>query len=126
MRRKLLCTFALLLSTTFVASCGEEQNNNQNGNVEVTKYSIQFMVDGKEYYKISSSGNEMINLPSEPTMDGKVFKGWFLDEQFTKPFSNDMYLNDKMENDLVIYAKMIDASNIIPVKKVANFLSMMN
>lgn len=121
MRRKLLCTFALLLSTTFVASCGEEQNNNQNGNVEVTKYSIQFMVDGKEYYKISSSGNEMINLPSEPTMDGKVFKGWFLDEQFTKPFSNDMYLNDKMENDLVIYAKMIDASNIIPVKKVANF-----
>lgn len=69
-------------------------------------YNLNFMSDGdKVHYTIVSSGNEKIDLPEEPSKKGYTFGGWYMDENYTTPFTSDSLLNKDLDSDLKIYAK---------------------
>lgn len=58
--------FALVLSFALTA-CGK------------VALKLTFKVDGADYATISTSGDEVIKMPENPTKDGFIFDGWFWD-----------------------------------------------
>lgn len=69
-------------------------------------YKLNFMSDSeKVHYTIVSSGNEKIDLPEEPSKKGYNFGGWYMDENYTVPFTSESLVNKDLEGDLKIYAK---------------------
>ena len=102
--RKLLVLFLLIsLVFTFVA-CNKS-----------IKFNINFISDDETVHIISTSGNETITLPENPTKDGYVFDGWYWDKDiWEKPFTASSLLNVPLQNDMKVYAKWLSYEETIP------------
>lgn len=44
-----------------------------------TNYTLTFISDGEIYQTIETNGNEVIDLPIDPTKEGYDFDGWYWD-----------------------------------------------
>ncbi|HBK02761.1 MAG TPA: hypothetical protein DDY77_07020, partial [Clostridiales bacterium] len=79
----------------------------------VTAYSINFVADGTVYAKISTKGNEIVNLPANPKKEGYVFDGWYFDsEVWEKPFTANSLLNTPLSIDMYVYAKFTKVETV--------------
>ncbi len=76
-------------------------------------FSINFIVDGKVYDIVSTSGEEVISLPETPQKDGYIFDAWYWDENtWQRPFTANSLLNEPLKNDMNVYAKFIKDDDI--------------
>ncbi len=93
--KKLLCVFLVVLTLVLgLSACGSKAPK------------ISFVVDGEVYKTIETSGEEYLLFPQNPTKDGYVFEGWFLDEGiWSEPIDGYFLLNDKLTQDISVYAK---------------------
>ena len=96
MKQKIsLILLSLLMLVLMFSSCG--------GVVEI---SVNFVVDGEAYHTISTTGEEAITMPQNPTKEGYVFDGWYWDNNtFQKPFTANSLLNQELNGDMSVYAK---------------------
>ena len=72
------------------------------------KFEIDFIVDGKVYQTVEMSRSESVRIPADPTKDGYVFDGWYLDEGiWEKPFTANSLLDAPISYDMSmkVYAK---------------------
>ena len=93
---KLLLILALVIciSATIVAC---------NKNV---KFKINFIVDDEIYQTLDTSGNEVIQMPENPTKDRYAFDGWYWDkDSWKKPFSANSLLDAPLSGNMSVYAK---------------------
>ncbi len=93
----LLLSFMLALSVVGLIACDEK-------NVTVK---VKFMVDGAVYHELSvTSGATNITFPENPSKDGFVFDGWFLDvNDWSKPFNVNSVGQAPIIEDTSVYAK---------------------
>ena len=71
-----------------------------------TVYTVSFVVDGEEYYSLSTAGCESITLPKAPEKDGYRFDGWYFDsESFTERLYSASFATEYLESDLTVYAR---------------------
>ena len=97
MKKKVLILFGVILALVFafaLTACGK------------VSLKLTFKVDGVDYATISTSGDEVIKMPENPTKDGYVFDGWFWDEgTWQKPFTANSLLDTPLSSDMSVYAK---------------------
>ena len=97
-------------------SSGNATDSSSNGG-GVTVYSINLIVDGSVYAKISTKGNEIVNLPANPKKEGYVFDGWYLDnEVWKKPFTATSLLDTPLSSDMSVYAKWTAENHVATFK----------
>ena len=98
--KKRFLTFILTIATMLMcifgfSACG--------GNVE---FAINFVVENEVYATVSTSGNEVISIPENPTKDDYTFDGWYWDENvWEKPFTANSLLDAPLSSDMKVYAK---------------------
>ncbi len=129
----LISCFSILSIGAFLASCdnGEQNNNDNKGNenppiddkepieyespVEpAPSYTVSFDTDGGgNITPISVDKNTKAKAPSDPKKDGKVFAGWYLNDQlfsFDTPITSDITLKAKWEGTSVSLGGIIGNS----------------
>ena len=100
---------------------GTTENNKPGtipGDTETTYYKVSFAIALEEYKnrvtlpndKLYKEGTEIQYLPT-PAVRDMLFMGWYYDAAMTKPVA----LTDKVNSDLVLYAKVVDTSGDISV-----------
>ena len=90
-----LILLSLLMLVLVFSGCG--------GPVEI---SVSFVVDGETYHTVSTTGENAITMPQNPTKEGYVFDGWYWDNNtFQKPFTSNSLLNQELSGDMSVYAK---------------------
>ena len=118
MKRKfilyLVLVFCLILTLATFLSCSTDVDSSSS-----SKHTIRFYVDSGSGYELygaafRSKGNELIRFPKDPTRDGYVFDGWYLDKLFStssevKPNS---YLTKEITEDIDVYAKFVLKSSV--------------
>ena len=93
--KRLLTIFVLVLMCVGLAACNKP-----------VEFNVNFVVDGKIYQTIGTSGNEAISIPQNPTKDGYTFEGWYWDEGvWQKPFTANSLLDVPLSSDMSVYAK---------------------
>ena len=88
------------------------------GDTETTYYKVSFAVALEEYKsrvtlpedKLYKEGTEIQYLPT-PAVRDLLFMGWYYDAAMTEPVN----LTDKVNSDLMLYAKVVDTSEDISV-----------
>ena len=97
MKKKVSILFGVILALVFafaLTACGK------------VSLKLTFKVDGVDYATISTSGDEVISMPENPTKDGFVFDGWFWDEgTWQRPFTANSLLDTPLSSDMSVYAK---------------------
>lgn len=75
-----------------------------NSNVN---YSISFNSNGgTDVLSVQSKGNTSITMPNDPTKDGYIFDGWYLDNiTFSQPFTANSLLDWPLSSNMMVYAK---------------------
>ena len=63
------------------------------GSVEKT---VHFELDGEEVYSVELSGDQVLQIPTEPTYDGYFFLGWFKDQECTEKYNFDEIVSPGM------------------------------
>ena len=108
MRKAIVIKFNLLLIVLLsfcilaFTACGDK---------EVDNFNLTFKVDGTSYETISTTGDEAISIPNNPTKNGYTFAGWYWDEgTWNEPFTANSLLNAPISSDMSVYAKF-DAIN---------------
>lgn len=72
------------------------------------EYTVTFVLgDGRGNVTATVTGGSDLYEP-EPTDDGMIFAGWFLDEQLTKPF-----LSQNITSDMTLYARFIEKGEFV-------------
>ena len=97
-KAKLLLSLVMILAvvSTVLFACA---------NVDVA---LEFMVNGEVYHTINTQGEEMVTLPSDPQVEGYVFKGWYFDEGiWQQPFTVNSLLDQPLTENLRVYARLI-------------------
>lgn len=80
---------------------------------DATENSIIFKVDGAEYNSIKTSGKVTLEMPSEPSKDGYIFDGWYLDlGVWKKSFTKDSFIDAPLTEDIVVYAKFTECTHV--------------
>ena len=83
------------------------------GCVKTVKYDLNFIVNNEIYYTISTTGNEIIAMPENPTKENYIFDGWYWDnDTFENPFTVYSLLNQPLSSDMKVYAKWKNAVNL--------------
>ena len=76
--RKILSFIFVLFASLVLFACNDP----------VQKVYVEFETNGgNSIEKVELESIADFKLPTEPTKEGYVFKGWYLDAEFTKPFS---------------------------------------
>ncbi len=71
------------------------------------EHEIIFYLDGTEYARISTAGNETITLPTEPYSDTHTFGGWYYDnETFTHPLTQNTFISTPLTENITVYAQL--------------------
>ena len=69
---------------------------------EKQTYTVTFDTQGgSEVKSITIAEGETITLPSNPTKEGSVFDGWYLDSSYTQAFDS----TKRIDSNIVLYAK---------------------
>ena len=107
MKKKISVLFGVIFAIVFafaLTACGK------------VSLKLTFKVDGVDYATISTSGDEVIKMPENPTKDGYTFEGWFWDEgTWQKPFTANSLLNTPLSSDMSVYAKLTPDIETLPV-----------
>ena len=70
------------------------------------KFKINFVVDDEVYATIDTSGQEIIQMPENPTKENLIFDGWYWDKDMWKlPFTANSLLDAPLSSDMRVYAK---------------------
>lgn len=86
-------------------SDGKNNTGGGSGGVsQNTYYKVTFVIDSKREEKVYTKGTLLSTLSIPAMPSGKVFLGWYYDEQKTKPING----NDILNSDLTLYARLTD------------------
>ena len=92
----IVCLMMFALSMLSLTACGGKVNN----------FKLSFKVDSEVYQTITTTGNESIKIPENPTKEGYIFDGWFWDKDvWSKPFTANSLLDAPISSDMSVYAK---------------------
>ncbi|MBE5732202.1 MAG: hypothetical protein E7353_04105 [Clostridiales bacterium] len=92
----ILSLTAMLMCVLGLSACGEKD----------IKFKLNFVVDNEIYATIDTSGDEVIQLPENPTKENHSFDGWFWDKDvWEKPFTANSLLDAPLSSDMSVYAK---------------------
>ena len=95
-------TFDKILSTELD---GTATTLDVNGNYLLESHPrVTFMYGDVQWAKQSAPEGEPISCPDTPTPDGKIFEGWYADEEYKTPFD----FAKGIYADTVAYAKLTD------------------
>ena len=71
--------------------------------LEKETYLVKFdSCGGSHVSSISVQADDLLQEPTQPTKEGYVFIGWYLDQEYNNEFKFDTY---KITNDITLYAK---------------------
>lgn len=70
---------------------------------ELIYFDVLFLVDDTEFNKQNILKDSLAQKPTNPTKDGYVFYGWYLDKEFENSFN----FNTPITSDLTLYAKLV-------------------
>ena len=91
-----LCLMLLVFSVFSFSACKNEVEN----------FNLSFKVNGETYQTITTSGDEAIAIPENPTKEGYTFDGWYWDKDvWSKPFTANSLLDAPISSDMSVYAK---------------------
>ena len=86
------------------------------------KFELNFMVGDEVYSTISTSGEETIEMPQDPTEEGKVFLGWYWDKDtWQKPFTANSLLDAPLKKDMQVYARFDTDKTLANIVKADKF-----
>lgn len=72
------------------------------GTTVTTHYEVSFVVEGASMPKSTVAAGTRISSLSTPTVEGKVFLGWYYDSDLTRAAGT----NDTVNQDMTLYAKL--------------------
>ena len=72
------------------------------GTTVTTHYEVSFVVEGASMPKSTVAAGTRISSLSTPTVEGKVFLGWYYDSDLTRAAGT----NDTVDRNMTLYAKM--------------------
>ena len=91
-----LCLMLLVFSVFSFSACKNEVEN----------FNLSFKVNGETYQTITTSGDEAIAIPENPTKEGYTFDGWYWDKDvWSKPFTANSLMDAPISSDMSVYAK---------------------
>lgn len=91
-----LCLMLLVFSVFSFSACKNEVEN----------FNLSFKVNGETYETITTSGDEAIAIPENPTKEGYTFDGWYWDKDvWSKPFTANSLMDAPISSDMSVYAK---------------------
>ena len=77
---------------------------------ERPEYKVEFKVDGESYYSVTlPKANSTVTMPAEPKKAGYVFAGWYVDAEYTVPFTADCFVSSPLTGPTAVYAKFVEA-----------------
>ena len=110
-----LLVAVLLVSATALVACNTNTDNAPSkGTIVLKFYKNEGAFTEEPYFLSEYKENEDIKLPDEPTKDGWVFDGWYIDTNVTH--SNDGKLTKENLQDFVEHTKEYGTSFVIPVR----------
>ena len=80
----------------------EEQKPSGGGTTVTTNYEVTFVVEGAPMSPATVAAGTRISSLSTPTVEGKVFLGWYYDSDLTRAAGT----NDTVNQDTTLYAKL--------------------
>ena len=70
------------------------------------EFKVNFVVDGAVYATLNTNGEEIINMPENPTKDDYDFDGWYWDKDtWQTPFTANSLLDAPLSSDMNVYCK---------------------
>ena len=102
MKKTLLVLFILIFtlsSAIALSSCKTEEE------AELKEWAVEFIVDGHVYSNAVAKEGQSLTLPVPPEKAGYDFGGWYIDESFTKEYTESYFVNNSPEDNLRVYAK---------------------
>ena len=104
-----LMIISLFLSSLLFTACGEKPEppiDPPPEIIEPEEFDIKFYVNDNLYYTITTSGNEILTFPKEPSITDYKFEGWYLDKFYNTQFFENTYENKSLKSDTNVYAKL--------------------
>lgn len=98
----ILCAVFAVLSFAALAACGKQDDTDNSG--EGSEYTVTFdSMGGREVLPITVDAGTYAEKPDNPTREGHVFKGWYLDLENTECGA---FLFDEtpITSDITLYA----------------------
>jgi len=100
-----LAVLVLILAIVILTACNNKGHGQTNDNTQDKKTVVVFIVDGVEYSRVETKGNEIIVMPTNPQKDGYTFVGWFWDKDaWQRPFTANSMLTEPLKSDMSVYA----------------------
>ncbi|MBO7218668.1 MAG: leucine-rich repeat protein, partial [Clostridia bacterium] len=97
-RSIIIAIMIMVCSFGFVA-CGE---------TPPPEFTIRFIVNDEEYHTLSTSGNTVIKMPEDPTMEEYDFVGWYWDKYiWEKPFTVNSLLHTPLSSNMEVHARFV-------------------
>ena len=81
---------------------GSSGGSSGGGTTVTTHYEVSFVVEGASMPKSTVAAGTRISSLSTPTVEGKVFLGWYYDSALTRAAGT----NDTVNQDTTLYAKL--------------------
>lgn len=81
---------------------GSSGGSTGGGTTVTTHYEVSFVVEGASMPKSTVAAGTRISSLSTPTVEGKVFLGWYYDSDLTRAAGT----NDTVNQDMTLYAKL--------------------
>ena len=109
MKKRLVALLILaLVMVLSLASCGDPIGDWLNQINPPEEYAVYFIAgDGVSVPSQTVKEGALVAKPSDPTLMGFAFEGWFKDEAFTTPWNFD---TDTVKQNTMIYAKWVECT----------------
>ena len=114
MKKTLLVTFFCVLILFALASCNENNSENNSDNLFKKNHTITLVADGLTNEKITVDDGEALNIAVTPQKDSYIFKGWYTDSACTVPydFSRPVTTSFKLYAGFALKTKTINCKDI--------------
>ena len=111
MKMKRAALFVLVIFVLFVSALGAMSCSNLSEKHTVI-FNVQYDTEWTAYASLRTRGATIIDFPSDPTKEGYVFAGWYIDKVFSKEGHEYDYETTELTEDVNYYAKFVPASSI--------------